>query len=118
MFRVTQNLIRELEAISVVGHTSELYFDPIFSNTSEEKAYLQPTIHKNKERHTADTIVSFDETISFDDDNKAKYIYIFSQSSQEKLLKTNSPTYFVMDNGDNMLNLTRTLDKIYLIGIL
>ena len=33
-------------------------------------------------------------------------------------LKTYSPTYYIMDNGENMLNLTHTLDKIYLTGIL
>ena len=33
-------------------------------------------------------------------------------------LKTYSPIYYIMDNGDNMLHLTHTLDKIYLTGIL
>ena len=33
-------------------------------------------------------------------------------------LKTHSPTYCILDNGENMLNLTHTLDKIYLTGIL
>ena len=33
-------------------------------------------------------------------------------------LKTHSPIYCIMDNWENMLNLTHTLDKIYLTGIL
>ena len=32
-------------------------------------------------------------------------------------LNTYSPKYCIMDNGENMLNLTHTLDKIYLTGI-
>ena len=32
-------------------------------------------------------------------------------------LKTYNPTYCIMDKGENMLNLTHTLDKIYLTGI-
>ena len=33
-------------------------------------------------------------------------------------LKTYIPTYCIRYNGENMLNLTHTLDKIYLTGIL
>ena len=33
-------------------------------------------------------------------------------------LKTYSPTHCIMDNGENRLNLTHTLDKIYLRGML
>ena len=55
----------------------------------------------------------------FDDDNKTKYIYILSIITGEMdKLKTYNPTYCIMDNGENMLNLTHTLDKIYLTGIL
>ena len=32
-------------------------------------------------------------------------------------LKTHSPTYCMTDNWENMLNLTHTLNKIYLTGI-
>ena len=33
-------------------------------------------------------------------------------------LKTHSPTYCIMDNWENMLKLTHTLDKLYMTGIL
>ena len=46
-------------------------------------------------------------------------IYIFSIITKGMgKLKTHSPTYYIMDNWDNMLNLTHTLDKLYLTGIL
>ena len=32
-------------------------------------------------------------------------------------LKTHSPIYCIMDNWENMHNLTHTLDKIYLTGV-
>ena len=32
--------------------------------------------------------------------------------------KTHSPIYCIMDNWQNMLNITHTLDKIYMTGIL
>ena len=55
----------------------------------------------------------------FDDDNKTKYIYILSIITTEMgELKTYSSTYCIMDNGENIPNLTHTLDKIYLTGIL
>ena len=51
----------------------------------------------------------------FDDNNKTKFIYILSIITREMgKLKTYSPTYCIMDNWDNMLNLTHTLDKLYL----
>ena len=56
--------------------------------------------------------------LRFDDDNKTKYIiyiYILSIITRETgKLKTHSPIYCIMDNWENMLNLTYTLDKIYL----
>ena len=46
-------------------------------------------------------------------------IYILSIITTEMgKLKTYSPTYCIMDNGQNMLNLTHILDKIYRTGIL
>ena len=46
-------------------------------------------------------------------------IYILSIITTEMgKLKTYSPTYCIIDNGENMLNLTHTHDKIYLTGIL
>ena len=54
----------------------------------------------------------------FDDDNKTKYIYILPIATREMgKLKTHSPTYFVMDNWENVPYLTHTLDKLYLTGI-
>ena len=53
----------------------------------------------------------------FDDDNKTKQ-YIFSIIMRELgKLKTYSHIYWIMDNWENMLNLTHTLDKIYLADI-
>ena len=40
-------------------------------------------------------------------------IYILSIIIREMgKLKTHNPTYFIMDNWENMLNLTHTLDKM------
>ena len=83
--------------------------------------------HKNIERQTADTIVSWPNpkqwVIIFTSDLMMiiirQSIYILSIITRESgKLKTYSPTYSKMDNGENMLNLTHTLDKIYLTGIL
>ena len=54
----------------------------------------------------------------FGDDNKTKHIYSPNFTRYMGKLKTYSPTYYIMDNGENMLNYTRTLDIIYLTGIL
>ena len=54
----------------------------------------------------------------FDDDNKTS-IHILSIITKEMgKLKTYSPTYCIMDNWENMLNLTHTPEKLYLTGIL
>ena len=82
---------------------------------------------KNIERHTADTIVSWPNP-------KQQWIIVHSSDLMMLIrqciyilwiitrgmgkLKTYSTTYCIMDNGENMLNLTHTLDKIYLRGIL
>ena len=59
----------------------------------------------------------------FDDDNKTKYIYVYIYIYIYNLsiitkgmgkLKTHSPTYCIMDNWANMLNLTHAFDKLYL----
>ena len=53
----------------------------------------------------------------FDDDNNTKQ-YILSTITRELgKLKTYSPIYWIMDNYEKMLNLTHTLDKIYLADI-
>ena len=53
----------------------------------------------------------------FDDDYKTKQ-YILSTITRELgKLKTYNPTYWIMDNKENVLNLTHTLDKIYLADI-
>ena len=44
-------------------------------------------------------------------------MYILSIITKEMCkLKTHSPTYCIMDNWENMLNLTHSLDKLYLTG--
>ena len=45
-------------------------------------------------------------------------IYILSIIKGMGKMKTHSPTYYIMDNWKNMLNLTHTLNKLYLTGIL
>ena len=81
---------------------------------------------KNIERHTADTIVSLPNhkqwVIVHTSDLMMiirQSIYILSIITREmSKLKKYSLTYCIMNNGENMLNLTHTLDKIYLRGIL
>ena len=47
-----------------------------------------------------------------------KNIYSFNHHKGNGKLKTHSHTYCIMHNWENMLNLTHTLDKLYLTGIL
>ena len=86
---------------------------------------LRPA-NKNIERHTAHTIVSWPNpkqgimVHTSDLIMIRQSIYILSVITREMgKLKTHSPTYYyIMDDWENMLNLTHTLDKIYLTGIL
>ena len=79
-------------------------------------------ICKNIERHTADTIVSWPNPKQWVMVHTSDLMMIITQSIYilsivtrvMGKLKTYSPTYCIMDNGENMLNLTHTLDKIYL----
>ena len=83
------------------------------------------TCHKNIERHTADTIVSLPNSKQWIIVHTSELIMIIRQSvyiisiitREMGKLETYSPIYCIMDNGENMLNLTHTLDKIYLTGI-
>ena len=50
----------------------------------------------------------------FDDDNKTKQYVLSTITRELGKLETYSPIYWIMDN---MLNLTHTLDKIYLADI-
>ena len=93
----------------------------------ESLSFLQSWYKKkNIERHTADIIVSWlnpkQWVIVHTSDLMMitrQSIYILSIITREMgKLKTYSPTYCIMDNGENMLNLTHTFDKIYLTGIL
>ena len=82
--------------------------------------------YKNIERHTAHTIVTWPTpkqwVIVHTSDLMMiirQIMYILSIITNEMgKLKTHSPTYCIMDNWENMLNLTHTLDKSYLTGIL
>ena len=86
--------------------------------------------HKNIERHTAHTIVSWPNRKQWAIVHTSDLMMIIRQSIYilsiitrgVGKLKTHSPTYCItdgiMDNWENMLNLTHTLDKIYLTGIL
>ena len=75
------------------------------------------------ERHTAHTIVSWPNpkqwVMVHTSDLMMISIYILSVILRPLgKLKTNSPTYYIIDDWENMLNLTHTLNKIYLTGIL
>ena len=84
--------------------------------------------YKNIERHTTHTIVSWPNpkqwVIVHTSDLMMmirQSIYIISIITRGVgKLKTHSPTYHMMDcildHWDNMLNLTHTLDKVYLTG--
>ena len=82
--------------------------------------------NKNIERHTADTIVSWPNPKQWVIVHTSDLMMMIRQSicilsiitREMGKLKTYSPTYCIMDDGENMLNLTHTLDKIYLTGIL
>ena len=85
---------------------------------------------KNIERHTAHTIVSWPNPKQWVIVHTSDLMMIIRQSIYilsiitrgVGKLKAPSPTYCIMncimDNWDNMLNLSHTLDKIYLTGIL
>ena len=82
--------------------------------------------NRNIERHTAHTIdlwpnpKQWIKVHNFDlmmEIRQSIYIILIITREMGKL-KTNSPTYCIMDNWVNMLNLTHTPDKIYLTGIL
>ena len=87
----------------------------------------QQTSHaKNIERHTADTIASWPNSKQCVIVHTSDLIMIIRQSiyiisiitREMGKLKTYSPTYCIMDNRDNMLNVTHTLDKMYLTDVL
>ena len=77
--------------------------------------------NENIERHTAHIIVSLPNpkqwVIVHSSDLMMiirQSMYIISIITQEMgKLKTHSPTYCIIDNWENMLNLTHTLDKLY-----
>ena len=52
-----------------------------------------------------------------DNDDKTKYIYSLNHHKEMGKLKIHSPIYYVMENCENTLNITHTLDKLYLAGI-
>ena len=76
--------------------------------------------HENIERHTMDTIVSWPYTKQWVIVHTSDLMMIARQSIDILLiiprgmgkLKTHSPTYCIMDNGENMLNLTHTRQNI------
>ena len=94
-----------------------------FSTHRHFGQYIVP--QNNTEIHTAHTIVSCPSpkpwVIVHTSDSMMKIwqcIYILSIITREmSRLKTHSPTCFVMDNWENMLYLTHTLDQLYLTGI-
>ena len=88
---------------------------------------LNQVFSKNtKKKHTAHTIVSWPNPKQWVIVHTSDLMMIIRQSTYilaiitRKMgkLKTQSPTYCIMDNWENVLYLTHTLDKIYLTGIL
>ena len=81
--------------------------------------------NKNTERQTAHTIISWPNPKQWVIVHTSDLMMIIRQSicirsiitREMGQLKTHSPTYFVMDNWDNMPYLTHTLDKLYLTGV-
>ena len=81
--------------------------------------------HINIERHTALTIVSWPNPKQWIMVHTSdlmmisrQIIYILSVITREMgKLKTHSPTYYILDIWENILDLTQTLDEIYLTGI-
>ena len=103
------------------------YWDDLARRISQSVFYKSKAFsHKNIERHTAHTIVSWPNpkqwVLVHTSDLMMiirQSIYILSIITKEMgKLKTHSPTYCIMDNWENILNLTHTLDKLYLTGIL
>ena len=82
--------------------------------------------NKNIKRHTAYTIASWPNPKQSVEIHTSDLVMIIRQSmyilsiikTGMGKLKTHSPTYCIMDNWENMLNLTHTLDKLHLTGIL
>ena len=103
-------------------HPCYLPHDATWCHTCIRATCLMTLHGKNIGRHTAHTIVSWPNpkqwVIVHTSDLMMiirQSIYILSIISKEMgKLKTHSPTYSIMDNRENMLNLTHTLDKLYL----
>ena len=80
--------------------------------------------HKNIERHTTHTIVSWPNPKQWVIVHTSALMMLIRQSmyilsiitKEMGKLKTHSPTYCIMDNWENILD--HTLDKLYLTGIL
>ena len=87
--------------------------------TSDDKA-------RNIERHRVNTIVSWPNPKQWIKVHTSNLMMIIKQSicilsiitREMGKLKTHSSIYCIMDNWENMLYLTHTLDKIFLTGIL
>ena len=104
-----------------------MIYDRIDSFGLTKKSFIRSVVgwYKNIEKHTAHTIVSwpnpkhwvivhtFDSMMMI---RQSIYIISIITKVMDKL-KTRSPTYCMMDNWENMLNLTHTFDKLYLRGI-
>ena len=89
------------------------------------RLHLFVFFHNNIERHTAHTIVSWPNSKQWVIVHTYDLMMIISQSIYSlhhhkdiSKMKTHSPIYCITDNWENMLNLTHTLNKIYLTGIL
>ena len=115
-----QDLWRHIASLNL-NHLINVYQYFTYPRNFDGKGY-----DKNIERHTADTIVSWPYPKQWVIVHTSDLMMIIRQSiyilsiitGEMGKLKTYSPIYCIMDNGENMLNLTHTLNKIYLTGIL
>ena len=116
------NTIREVkiklikrEISYLAGHNNEIYV-----YVRKQNQNIKEHSHKNIERRTAHTIVSWPNPKQWVVVHTSDLMMIIRQSiyilsiitKGMGKLKTHSPTYCIMDNWENMLNLTRMIDYI------
>ena len=109
-----------------IGSMNHYQLDKVWSQNNGMRCMFYSSIKKNIERYTAHTIVSWlnpkQWVIVHTSDLMMiirQSIYILSIITKEMgKLKTHRPTYCIMDNWENMDNLTDTLDELYPTSIL
>ena len=120
-FRISEilDLLQTVIRISISFNYSE-YSDTKHKRTCIYMHHECIVKKKNNERHTAHTIVSWPNPKQWVIIHTSDLMMIIRQSmyilsiipKEIGKMKTHSPTYCIMDNWENMLNLTHTLDKL------